>query len=92
MLLRRFLLPLILVLSFWVGMPAAVEAAGSATIGHVGPTGLQVNIDRDGQLKVTGADAGSPADGKFEKGQIVTRINGRPALPETVEEGKVFPR
>ncbi|MDX1682910.1 MAG: DUF6288 domain-containing protein, partial [Phycisphaeraceae bacterium] len=56
------------------------------------PTVLQVNIDREGQLKVAGVDAGSPAEGKFENGQIITRINGRPALPEAVEEGAVFPR
>ena len=44
--------------------------------GHVGVTGVMVRIHRDVTLKVEKTVPGSPADGKFEKGEIITGING----------------
>ena len=44
--------------------------------GHVGVTGLMVRIHRDVTLKVEKIVPGSPADGKFQKGEIITGVNG----------------
>lgn len=44
--------------------------------GHVGVTGVMVRIYQGVTIKVEGTVAGSPADSKFKKGEIVTGING----------------
>jgi hypothetical protein len=42
----------------------------------VGPTGLKAKVDTGLVVKVEGAAADSPADGKFNKGQVITGVNG----------------
>ncbi len=44
--------------------------------GHVGVTGVMVRVYRDVTVKVEKTVSGSPAHGKFEKGDIITGING----------------
>jgi hypothetical protein len=45
--------------------------------GHVGVTGVMVRIYRDVTVKVEKTVPGSPADGLFDKGDIITGINGQ---------------
>ena len=44
--------------------------------GNVGVTGLQLRVYPGVVLKVEGTTPGTPADGKFAKGEIVTGVNG----------------
>jgi hypothetical protein len=44
--------------------------------GHVGVTGLMVRIHRGVTIKVEKTVPGSPAAGKFKKGEVITGING----------------
>ncbi len=44
--------------------------------GHIGVTGVMVRIYRGVTIKVEKTVPGSPADGKFKKGEIITGING----------------
>ena len=44
--------------------------------GHVGVTGVMVRIYRGVTVKVEQTVPGSPADGKFKKGEVITGING----------------
>jgi len=44
--------------------------------GHVGVTGVMVRIHRDVIVKVEKTVPGSPAEGRFKKGEIITGING----------------
>jgi hypothetical protein len=45
-------------------------------LGHVGATGVVVRIYQDVTVKVEATMPGSPADGKFKKGETITGING----------------
>jgi hypothetical protein len=51
--------------------------APSAAIGNFGPTGLEIEVQPDRTIKVTGVQPGSPAAGKFTKGQVFRAINGK---------------
>ena len=44
--------------------------------GYIGTTGVKVRIYRDVTVKVEGTMPGSPADGKFRKGETITGVNG----------------
>jgi len=44
--------------------------------GHIGVTGVMVRVYKDVTIKVEKTVPGSPADGKFKKGEIITGING----------------
>jgi len=44
--------------------------------GHVGVTGVMVRVYRDVTVKVEKTVPGSPARGKFQKGEIITGVNG----------------
>ena len=44
--------------------------------GHIGVTGVKVRVQRDVTITVEETMLGSPADGKFKKGEIITGING----------------
>jgi len=44
--------------------------------GHIGVTGVMVRVYRGVTIKVEKTVPGSPADGKFKKGEIITGING----------------
>ncbi|MFZ9938016.1 MAG: DUF6288 domain-containing protein [Luteolibacter sp.] len=44
--------------------------------GHIGTTGLKIRIYKDVTLRVEDTMPGSPADGKFRKGEIITGVNG----------------
>jgi len=44
--------------------------------GHVGVTGLQVRVYKGVTVKVEKTAPGTPAAGKFEKGDVITGVNG----------------
>jgi hypothetical protein len=44
--------------------------------GYIGTTGVMVRVYKDVTLKVERTMPGSPADGKFHKGDIITGVNG----------------
>jgi hypothetical protein len=44
--------------------------------GTIGATGVLVRIYKDVTVKVEGTMPGSPADGRFRKGEIITGVNG----------------
>lgn len=46
--------------------------------GYIGTTGVMVRIYQNVTLKVEGTMPGSPAEGKFHKGEIITGVNGEP--------------
>ena len=45
-------------------------------VGNFGPTGLEVVIRTDRLVEVTDVKDGSPAEGKFSSGQLISSING----------------
>lgn len=67
----------VVVMAIILTCPSAMAAGGGSTIGSFGPTGVEIDVQRDHSLKVIGVQAGSPAEGKFVKGQIITTINGK---------------
>ncbi len=53
------------------------ETAKESPIGNFGPTGLEIVLVQPAwTIKVTGVQKGSPAEGKFEKDQLIVSING----------------
>ena len=44
--------------------------------GHIGVTGLKVHLYEGVTVKVEATDPGTPADGKFGKGDVISGING----------------
>ncbi len=52
------------------------DANREMAFGHIGVTGVMVRVHRDVTIKVEKTVPGSPADGKFTKGEIITGING----------------
>ena len=46
------------------------------SFGHIGVTGVMVRIYRGVTIQVEKTVPGSPADGKFKKGETITGING----------------
>ncbi len=69
----------IAVLLVW--MPSVSALDGPTPVRDFGPTGLQIDLQKNNTLKVTGVLPGSPAEGKFATGQIIQRINGA-TIPE----------
>lgn len=51
---------------------------GPTPVRYFGPTGLEIDLQKDNNLMVTGTLPGSPAEGRFTKGRIIQRINGAP--------------
>jgi len=49
---------------------------GEQNFGNIGVTGLKARLSRGVIVTVEGVLPGSPADGKFKAGQIITGING----------------
>jgi len=47
-------------------------------VGHVGVTGIRTRIYKGVVLKVEKTEPGTPAHGKFQKGEVITGINGVP--------------
>lgn len=45
-------------------------------IGNFGPTGLEIRVRPDRLVEITGVQEGSPAEGEFSSGQIISTING----------------
>lgn len=68
----------------------SIAAGGSTPIGNFGPTGIEVAIQDDLTLRVLGVQSGSPASGKFAKGDTITAINGRPPLHGENRQNVVF--
>ena len=60
---------------------SALALDGPTPVRDFGPTGLQIDLQKNNTLKVTGTLPGSPAEGKFTAGQIIQRINVAP-MPE----------
>ena len=52
------------------------DSSREMPFGHIGVTGVMVRINRDVTIKVEKTVSGSPAHDKFEKGEIITGING----------------
>ncbi len=44
--------------------------------GPVGATGIEAEIDPDGKVTVDATQPGTPADGKFSQGDVLTGVNG----------------
>ena len=51
------------------------------SLGNIGVTGLKVRIYKGVVVKVEGTVPGTPAEGKFKAGQIITGINGGSGKP-----------
>jgi len=68
-------------------LPAAAEARRARgdeplPVYHVGVTGLYVVPDRKGpEVTVSSLEPGSPADGKFAKGDVIVAVNGTKLAP-----------
>ena len=45
-------------------------------MGHIGPTGIMARIAPGVIVTVEGVEAGTPAEGQFEKGDIILGVNG----------------
>jgi hypothetical protein len=71
------IIPLLLGVVLSLGQPVAA-LDGPTPVRDFGPTGLQIDLQKDNTLKITGILPGSPAEGKFTAGQIIRRINGKP--------------
>jgi len=72
------ILPLFLATVLALSFNTVSALDGPTPVRDLGPTGLQIDLKKDITLQVTGVLPGSPADGKFAKGQKITRINGAP--------------
>lgn len=73
-------LVLILATVLTLGIQSSLALDGPTPVRDCGPTGLQIDLQKDNTLKVTGILPGSPAEGKFAVGQIIKTINGA-AIP-----------
>lgn len=49
---------------------------GERDLGQIGVTGIKAWIYKGVKITVEGTEPGTPADGKFEKGQIILGVNG----------------
>jgi len=56
--------------------PHLAAAPAPSILGNFGPTGVEMLIQHDLTIKVTGIQPSSPAEGKLTNGQVVTAING----------------
>lgn len=70
--------------------PLVKAAEGPAALGSLGPTGVEIAIQRDQTMKVTGVQAGSPAEGRFENGQVITAINGKKMPADPLDQAKLL--
>jgi Family of unknown function (DUF6288) len=70
--------------------PVVNAADAPPTLGSFGPTGVEIAIQRDLSMKVTGVQAGSPAEGRFEKGQVITSINSRKLPADPLDQAKLL--
>lgn len=61
-----------------LGVHTTVALDGPTPVRYFGPTGLEIDLQKDNTLKVTGILPGSPAEGKFTAGQLIQKINGAP--------------
>ncbi len=57
-------------------VPLLAGAITVTEIGNFGPTGLEIKVLPDRLVEITGVQAGSPAEGKFAPGQLISAING----------------
>lgn len=57
----------------------AAAEANPDVIGNYGPTGLELAYQSDLSLRVTSVQPGSPAEGQFSKGDVITAIAGSSA-------------
>ena len=78
---RRFLPVVIATCLAFATVPTLADGPGA--IGNFGPTGIEIDMKRDGTAVVTAVQPGSPAEGLVEKGQIIQRIQGQP-MPDNL--------
>ncbi len=71
------------------GTMVSLALDGPTPVRTLGPTGLEIDLQKNLSLKVTKVQAGSPADGKFAEGQIITTINGK-TIPDGFVEHRKF--
>lgn len=45
--------------------------------GHIGPTGILAHIETGVKVTVEGTREGSPADGRFNPGEVIVAVNGK---------------
>ncbi len=70
-------------------LTTAHAADGPTPVRTLGPTGLEIYLQKDNTIKVAKVQAGSPAEGKFTKGQVITAINGK-SVPDGFWEHRRF--
>lgn len=70
--------------------PLLKAAEGPPKLGNFGPTGVEIEIQRDQTMKVTGVQAGSPAEGRLENGQVITAINGKKMPADPLDQAKLL--
>ncbi|MFU8893556.1 MAG: DUF6288 domain-containing protein [Luteolibacter sp.] len=56
-------------------LPALADGPGA--IGNFGPTGIEIEVKKDGKAHVTAVQPGSPADGLLHQGDVIERIEGK---------------
>lgn len=83
------ILPGLLLSVILAGMQHVSALDGPTPVRDFGPTGLQIDLQKNLTLKVTGVMSGSPADGKIAVGQIIQRINGK-SIPDGFWEHRQF--
>ena len=76
---------LVIVMAIMLVCSSSSAAGGGVNIGNFGPTGVEITVQKDLTMKVTGIQSGSPAEGKFEKGHIITTINGKKLLADPIQ-------
>lgn len=70
-------------------LTTAHAADGPTQVRTLGPTGLEIDLQKDNTIKVTKVQADSPAEGKFTQGQVITAINGK-SVPDGFWEHRRF--
>jgi hypothetical protein len=63
-----------------VVLGANFAAGQSMHVGNFGPTGLELRVEEDRTVRVIAVQDGSPAEGRFNEGEVITAINGMPPL------------
>lgn len=59
-------------------------------VGSFGPTGVEVTIEPDLSVTVTGIEKGSPAEGKITAGEIISAVNGQVPVHKPADATEPF--
>ena len=52
------------------------KSSGTKDLGHIGPTGILAFVEPGVKVTVQGTRDGSPAAGKFQRGEVILSVNG----------------